>query len=162
MAIDPEQEHPESEEPDQEGLFDAQMSLPLPFLEAPEPFSTVRKRNGREESFERAKIANAIFRAAQSIGGADRDLADSLARAVTIYLTKQLGSHVPTVDHIHENRMSALAWDIQVLRRSPAARTLETHRKITVSCTRSATEEFKDFLAKNFRCKVTGRQVIMT
>ena len=102
MATDPAQEHPESEEPDQEGLFDAQMSLPLPFVEAPEPFTTVRKRNGREEPFERAKIANAIFRAAQSIGGEDRDLADSLARAVTIYLTKQLVSHAPTVDHIHD------------------------------------------------------------
>ncbi len=87
---------------DNEGIFDAQMSLPLPFVQAPEPFSTVLKRNGREEAFDRNKIANAIFQAAHSIGGSDQDLAQSLARAVTIYLTKQLGSHVPTVDHIHD------------------------------------------------------------
>ena len=31
-----------------------------------------------------------------------------------------------------------------------------------VFCNRSATEEFENFLAKNFRCKVTGWQVIMT
>lgn len=102
MAIDPTQDNPDHEEPHPEGLFDAQMSLPLPFVEAPEPFTTVVKRNGREEGFDRRKIANAIFRAAESIGGDDRDLADSLARAVTIYLTKQLGSHAPTVDHIHD------------------------------------------------------------
>ena len=102
MAIDPAEEHPDAEDVDHEGLFDAQMSLPLPFVAAPEPFTTVLKRNGREEGFEREKIANAIFSAAQSIGGDDRDLADSLARAVTIYLTKQLGGHVPTVDHIHD------------------------------------------------------------
>jgi ribonucleoside-triphosphate reductase len=102
MAIDPAEQHRDTAGPHPEGLFDAQMSLPLPFVGAPEPFSTVLKRNGREETFERVKIANAIFRAAQSIGGDDADLADSLARAVTIYLTKQLGSHVPTVDHIHD------------------------------------------------------------
>lgn len=102
MAIDPAEQHRDAHEAHPEGLFDAQMSLPLPFVSAPEPFSTVLKRDGREEGFERVKIANAIFRAAQSIGGDDADLADSLARAVTIYLTKQLGSHVPTVDHIHD------------------------------------------------------------
>ncbi|MCF6286580.1 MAG: hypothetical protein L3K26_15500, partial [Candidatus Hydrogenedentes bacterium] len=96
------EEHPAPEGHDHEGIFDAQMSLPLPFVEAPEPFSTVLKRNGREESFQRSKIANAIFQAARSIGGQDEGLADSLARAVTIYMTKQLGSHVPTVDHIHD------------------------------------------------------------
>ncbi len=102
MAIDPAEQHHDHAGPHPEGLFDAQMSLPLPFVGAPEPFTTVLKRDGREAPFERAKIANAIFRAAQSIGGDDEDLADSLARAVTIYLTKQLGSHVPTVDHIHD------------------------------------------------------------
>lgn len=102
MAFDPAEQHRDPGEVHPEGLFDAQMSLPLPFVEAPEPFTTVLKRDGREAPFERVKIANAIFRAAQSIGGDDADLADSLARAVTIYLTKQLGSHVPTVDHIHD------------------------------------------------------------
>ncbi|MBX3180733.1 MAG: hypothetical protein KF886_25580 [Candidatus Hydrogenedentes bacterium] len=102
MSFDPAQNPAEPEEPNQEGLFDAQLSLPLPFVGAPEPITTVVKRNGREEAFDRGKITNAIFRAAESIGGDDRGLADSLARAVTIYLTKQLGGHAPTVDHIHD------------------------------------------------------------
>jgi len=102
MSHEPPENPHEPDAHGQEGLFDAQMSLPLPFVSAPEPFSTVVKRNGREETFERRKIANAIFQAAKSIGGSDEDLADSLARAVTIYLTKQLGSHAPTVDHIHD------------------------------------------------------------
>lgn len=102
MTPDPEKSQPEPEHADHEGLFDAQLSLPLPFVEAPEAISTVRKRNGREEPFSRAKIANAIFQAAKSIGGTDQGLADSLARAVTIYLTKRLGVHAPTVDHIHD------------------------------------------------------------
>ena len=102
MTHDESENYDDTEEKDHEGLYDAQLSLPLPFVEAPEPFTTVLKRNGREEPFERNKIANAIYQAAHSIGGTDQDLAQSLARAVTIYLTKQLGSHVPTVDHIHD------------------------------------------------------------
>ncbi len=102
MTHDDSDHYDDSEKKDHEGLYDAQLSLPLPFVEAPEPFTTVLKRNGREESFDRNKIANAIFQAAHSIGGTDQDLAQSLARAVTIYLTKQLGGHVPTVDHIHD------------------------------------------------------------
>lgn len=87
---------------DQEGLFDAQLSLPLPEVAAPEPFPSVIKRDGRREPFDKRKIADAIFKAAQSIGGQDRDLALSLASAVTIYLTKRLGGQPPTVDHVHD------------------------------------------------------------
>lgn len=87
---------------DREGLFDAQLSLPLPEVAAPEAFPSVIKRDGRREAFDKRKIADAIFKAAQSIGGQDYDLAMSLASAVTIYLTKRLGGQPPTVDHVHD------------------------------------------------------------
>ena len=89
-------------QPDREGAFDAQLSLPLPSVAAPAPFQTVVKRDGRHEPFVKRKIAEAIFKAAQSIGGHDEHLADSLASAVTIYLSKRLQGQAPTVDHIHD------------------------------------------------------------
>lgn len=85
-----------------EGVFDDQLSLPLPSIRAPELFSTIVKRDGRRESFDRRKIAEAIFRAAQSIGGQDRGRADSLASAVAIYLTKRLNGGPPTVDQVND------------------------------------------------------------
>ncbi len=87
---------------EQEGLFDEQLPLPLPALAAPEPFRTIVKRDGREESFSKQKIALAIFKAAQQAGGQDYHLAEDLAAAVTLYLTKRLGSQPPTVDQVHD------------------------------------------------------------
>lgn len=86
-----------------EGLFDAQLSLPLPVQPAPAALPVIRRRDGSEAPFDRRAIAEAIFEAAQSVGGADRDLAYSLASAVEIYLGKrfQYGG-VPTVDHVND------------------------------------------------------------
>lgn len=92
----------ESDAVSREGAFDDQLSLPLPSLRAPEPISVIIKRDGRRESFDRLKIARAIFRAAESIGGQDRGRADSLASAVAIYLTKQLNGGPPTVDQVND------------------------------------------------------------
>jgi anaerobic ribonucleoside-triphosphate reductase len=85
-----------------EGAFDAQLLLPTPFVEAPQPIRTILKRDGREVPFEKAKIADAIFRAAQTIGGQDYDRATSLATGVTIYLMKRLAGATPTVDQVHD------------------------------------------------------------
>lgn len=85
-----------------EGKFDAQMSFGLPQVEAPAPITTIVKRDGRRVPFEKRKIADAIFKAAQSIGGEDRDRADSLASAVTIFLAKHLKGDTPTVDQVHD------------------------------------------------------------
>ncbi len=85
-----------------EGLFDEQLPLPLPAIAAPEPFRTIVKRDGRKESFSKQKIALAIFKAAQQTGGQDYHLAEDLASAVTLYLTKRLGSQPPTVDQVHD------------------------------------------------------------
>ncbi|MBP8131675.1 MAG: hypothetical protein KA184_19010 [Candidatus Hydrogenedentes bacterium] len=85
-----------------EGAFDPQLPLPIPALRGPEPFATVIKRDGREEPFEKRKIAQAIFKAAQAIGGRDRDRAESLAAAVAIFLQKEQQGRPPTVDQVHD------------------------------------------------------------
>jgi len=85
-----------------EGAFDAQLSFPAPFVEAPEVVKTIIKRDGREAPFDEAKIAEAIFNAAQSIGGEDRDRAESLASGVAIYLMKTVREKPPTVDQVHD------------------------------------------------------------
>ncbi len=54
------------------------------------PLRQVRKRDGRLVPFDRAKIAEAIFRAAQSVGGEDRFLAEELAGVVVARLQAML------------------------------------------------------------------------
>ena len=50
------------------------------------PIRQVRKRDGRLVPFDRGKVAEAIFRAAQSVGGEDRFLAEELAGVVVARL----------------------------------------------------------------------------
>ncbi|MDA1195984.1 MAG: ATP cone domain-containing protein, partial [Planctomycetota bacterium] len=50
------------------------------------PIRQVRKRDGRLVPFDRDKVAEAIFRAAQAVGGADRFLAEELAGVVVARL----------------------------------------------------------------------------
>lgn len=102
MSVNPREEPLFPFDPDSEGAFDEQLSLPLPGIEVPAPFNAIVKRNGQEEAFRKDKIAGAIFKAAQSVGGSDRDLAQSLASAVTIYLAKRLFGKAPTVDQVHD------------------------------------------------------------
>ncbi len=51
----------------------------------------VIKINSQREAYAEAKVADAIFLAAQDVGGTDERLANSLAIAVTTYLTDQFG-----------------------------------------------------------------------
>jgi len=90
------------EKPAQEGLFDAQLTFSAPFVEAPQPLTSIVKRDGSTVRFEKDKIAEAIFRAAQAVGGTDRDRAEDLASGVTIYLAKKLKGSVPTVDQVND------------------------------------------------------------
>ncbi|MBI2425123.1 MAG: hypothetical protein HYV27_20020 [Candidatus Hydrogenedentes bacterium] len=87
---------------DLEGRFDDQLALPLQGEAEPRIFDTIVKRNGQLEPFDKHKIAAAIFNAAESVGGQDRDLAESLANAVTIFLSKRLRQDPPTVDQVHD------------------------------------------------------------
>jgi len=86
----------------QEGLYDAQLMFPSPFVEAPSPVQHIVKRNGRLEPFDKHKIGESIFSAAESIGGTDRDRARNLASAVAIYLAKQLSGRPPTADQVDD------------------------------------------------------------
>ncbi len=62
----------------------------------------IKKRDGRIVPFEKKKIADAIFKAAQSVGGQDRYLAEDLAEAVTAYLNKEFLGKIPSVEEIQD------------------------------------------------------------
>jgi ribonucleoside-diphosphate reductase alpha chain len=51
----------------------------------------VIKISGRREEYDEGKVSDAIFLAAQDVGGTDMSLASELARLVTTYLIDQLG-----------------------------------------------------------------------
>lgn len=100
-------DHPPEQEqlllsPEGEGAFDAQLSLPLPQVEAPQPVTSIVKRDGRTEPFDKRKIAEAIQRAAVDSGTDAPDMAEGLASAVAIYLSKRLQGVTPTVDQVHD------------------------------------------------------------
>ena len=80
--------YPEDFRP-QEGALDMQLPLPSDALPVPVVLARITKRDGRDAEFDTAKIANSIFRAAQSIGGSDQALARSLAVSISLYLGRQ-------------------------------------------------------------------------
>jgi ribonucleoside-triphosphate reductase (formate) len=63
----------------------------------------VRKRSGRTVPFDQKKIAQAVFKAAQSVGGADQELAEELADVVVMFVEKQYGTGgIPTIEEIQD------------------------------------------------------------
>ncbi|GEM_PF-4491522 len=62
----------------------------------------VRKRDGRVVSYDETKIAGAIFKAAQAVGGEDRYLSTELARVVTMFLERYYAKDVPEIEDIHD------------------------------------------------------------
>ena len=64
--------------------------------------SQVRKRDGRLVPFNEEKIAGAIFKAAQSVGGEDNDMAAELAGVVTLFLEKSYVGQIPTIEDIQD------------------------------------------------------------
>ena len=60
------------------------------------------KRDGREVPFEIEKISTAIYRAAEAIGGHNREVAEELAKQVVDYIEKEEKISVPTVEHIQD------------------------------------------------------------
>ncbi|MEW6745050.1 MAG: ATP cone domain-containing protein [Planctomycetota bacterium] len=62
----------------------------------------VRKRDGREVPFDPGKIADAIWKAAQSVGGEDRLLAEELASVVVHFLEREYGDRIPTIEDIQD------------------------------------------------------------
>ena len=63
---------------------------------------TIVKRDGREVPFELEKITNAIFSAAQVLGGQDYETAKNLAGKVVSYLEEDLHEERPTVEMIQD------------------------------------------------------------
>lgn len=62
----------------------------------------IKKRDGRIVEFDRDKIADAIFKAAQVLGGRDKDMAEELAIEVEAYLCDKYADRVPTVEEIQD------------------------------------------------------------
>lgn len=63
--------------------------------------NTIVKRDGREVNFDLEKITQAIFKAAQAIGGSDITAAEELAAKVREYLVAE-GKTTPTVEHVQD------------------------------------------------------------
>ena len=63
--------------------------------------TTIVKRDGRTVLFDIQKIAQAIFKAAQALGGQDFDTALELAKEVVRRLEEE-GATTPSVEHIQD------------------------------------------------------------
>lgn len=64
--------------------------------------SYIIKRDGRREQFDLDKIANAVFRAAQSVGGTDAVMARDVAEKTCALYEQLHGSQEPTVEEIQD------------------------------------------------------------
>lgn len=62
----------------------------------------IRKRDGREASFNIEKIGNAIFKAASATGGKDYNASMALAEQVVEYIEERMDKKVPTVEEIQD------------------------------------------------------------
>jgi len=63
----------------------------------------IRKRDGRVVDFDIEKITNAIFKAAQAVGGENRELAETLAQRVVDELIKRHGdTGIPSVEEVQD------------------------------------------------------------
>jgi ribonucleoside-diphosphate reductase alpha chain len=63
----------------------------------------IKKRDGSVVDFDKEKITNAIFKAAQSVGGTDRDEADKVADKVSESLNSKFKEdYIPTVEEIQD------------------------------------------------------------
>ncbi len=62
----------------------------------------IRKRDGRIVDFDPEKIVNAIFKAAQAVGGRDRVLAEKLAMEVVKIVNERFKGKIPTVEDVQD------------------------------------------------------------
>jgi ribonucleoside-diphosphate reductase alpha chain len=67
------------------------------------PISKIRKRDGSIVDFDEEKIVNAIFKAAESVGGSDRAEAEKVAKKAIEYLNSKFKEDfVPSVEDIQD------------------------------------------------------------
>ncbi|HLD77543.1 MAG TPA: ATP cone domain-containing protein, partial [archaeon] len=64
-------------------------------------FAQIRKRDGRVVEFDASKITEAIFKAAKSVGGTDKSLAESLAQKVIARAEQEIQG-IPTVEQLQD------------------------------------------------------------
>ena len=62
----------------------------------------VKKRDGRIVPFDSRLVADAIYRAAQTVGGEDRFLAEELAGVVGLYLERSHVDRIPRTDDVED------------------------------------------------------------
>ena len=63
---------------------------------------TIQKRDGRMVAFDESKVADAIFKAAKAVGGADRSIATELASVVTHFLQKRFEENIPGIEDVQD------------------------------------------------------------
>jgi len=68
----------------------------------PTRITHIRKRDGRVMPFDQSKITDAIFKAAQAVGGEDRFVAEELASAVADYLDRHYDGDTPGIEDIQD------------------------------------------------------------
>ncbi len=66
-------------------------------------FLKVEKRDGSIVDFDVDKITEAVFKAAKSIGGHDRDVAKDVASKVVYFMKGSLGTKIPTVEEVQDS-----------------------------------------------------------
>ncbi|MCK4310353.1 MAG: ribonucleoside triphosphate reductase, partial [Methanomicrobia archaeon] len=62
----------------------------------------VQKRDGRIVDFDQERIMNAIFKAAQAVGGKDRNLSKKLSNKVVRLLEEKYPDKIPHVEEIQD------------------------------------------------------------
>ena len=65
-------------------------------------FQEIIKRDGHRESFDKSKIKNAIWKAAQAVNGTDETLSEQLTDKVVVLAEKRYGESVPDVEGIQD------------------------------------------------------------
>jgi len=115
----------------------------------PRRISKIRKRDGKVMPFDEAKIADAIFKAAEAVGGEDRFVADELASAVADYLNRHYEGDIPGIEDIQDmvekvlietgHAKTAKAYILYRDKRAQARRATKV-RKAMRRATRSSTD----------------------
>ncbi|MDD3926334.1 MAG: anaerobic ribonucleoside-triphosphate reductase, partial [bacterium] len=65
-------------------------------------YINIRKRDGRIVPFNPEKVTEAIFRAAQAVGGEDQAVAEQLTERVLAVMTETIGQIIPDVEHVQD------------------------------------------------------------
>jgi ribonucleoside-triphosphate reductase len=111
--------------------------------------SEVRKRDGRVVPFKQQKISDAIFKAAQAVGGEDRQLAEELSGVVTLFLEKHYSEADPGIEDVQDmvekvlietgHAKTAKAYILYREKRSRARQALQVRRQIRKDAERGDT-----------------------